>query len=201
MGSAGRGGVLKGGTVNRPCTYVSYRKQKPRARKGGTSRHIFARCHSEAIRRGTPARSSALGRGRRSLKNPSWPHAGAGAMIAERIPLRPPRAAFARSRDTRHWPVLPGTVTRVETHLTYRKQSTGYRLTRNVPAHGYFRCAFAPVKAAIAHPKSAGQPPALQETAPRAGAKYRSTARIRAGAGACGRDRLPSSSCIRSTGR
>ncbi len=44
---------------------------------------------------------------------------------------------------TRHCINLPETVTRVETNLTHRKQTTAHRSTRNVPAHGNFRSAFA----------------------------------------------------------
>ncbi len=36
-------------------------------------------------------------------------------------------------------PLLPGTVTRVEMHLTHRKQTTAHALTRNVPAHASAR--------------------------------------------------------------
>jgi hypothetical protein len=47
------------------------------------------------------------------------------------------------SLTTRHSCVLPGTVTRVETRLSHRKQTTGHASTRNVPAHGFFRQTFA----------------------------------------------------------
>ncbi len=39
--------------------------------------------------------------------------------------------------------VLPGTVNRVETHATHRKQTTAHRLTRNVPAHRFLHQSFA----------------------------------------------------------
>jgi len=44
--------------------------------------------------------------------------------------------------STRHCPFLPETVTRVETHVSHRKQTTGQAFTRDVPAHGYFRVLF-----------------------------------------------------------
>jgi hypothetical protein len=40
-----------------------------------------------------------------------------------------------KTRGVLSW--LPGTVNRVETHLTYRKQTSEYASTRNVPAHGF----------------------------------------------------------------
>jgi len=36
-----------------------------------------------------------------------------------------------------NWPVLPGTVSRVETSLSHRKQKMATRSTRNVPAHEF----------------------------------------------------------------
>jgi hypothetical protein len=38
---------------------------------------------------------------------------------------------------------LPETVNRVETHVSHRKQKTGYPSTRNVPAHAKLRFSFA----------------------------------------------------------
>ncbi len=39
--------------------------------------------------------------------------------------------------------VLPGTVIRVETHLSHRKQTTAHTLTRNVPVHAFLHQSFA----------------------------------------------------------
>ena len=74
---------------------------------------------------------------------------------------KPERASCTRCRNTNHYSPLtnhaflpgvpktlrvlgwlPGTVTRVETHLSPRKQTTAHPSTRNVPAHVNFRLAF-----------------------------------------------------------
>jgi hypothetical protein len=80
-----------------------------------------------------------------------------------------------------------------------QKTNNGTCVYPERPAAWLFSLRFRPDQSRVHTPESVGQPPAPQETALRA--RCRSTARIRAGAGACGRDRLPSSSCTRSTGR
>jgi hypothetical protein len=174
--------------------------------------------------------------------------------------------------------VLPGTVNRVKTPLSHRKQTTAHPLTRNVPAHRSFRRGFAQLNASHSAPSrelcgwrcarfeykgggmvrdllfavgrachseerrdeesllaavretkrdSSGRKPPFRMTpvgvrgplltsagrgrtalrlrsgqnVARRRLRCRNTVQTRAGADACERDRLPSSSCNRSTGR
>jgi len=108
----------RGGTLNRPRAHVSHRKQTTGHMQGRNFPvHFLFSIFGQnpialALRRST----------RRSLNS-------------ARRPSHSPRI-------TRRLPFLPGTVTRVETHLSHRKQTPGHASTRNVPAHAIFRLAF-----------------------------------------------------------
>jgi len=101
----------RGGTVNRPRTHVSHRKQ--------TTEHMQGRNFPVhflfPIFRQNPIALTLRRLAGRSLNSAR----------------RPTRSRLI----TRHLPFVPGTVTRVETHLSHRKQTTAHASTRNVPAH------------------------------------------------------------------
>ena len=145
----------RGGTLNRACTHVSPRKQ--------TKAHMQGRnfpVHFLFLIFGQNTIALAL----RSLGGRSFSSVIKNHGEATHLSRWVTRATHLSSTthqslvtNHRHLPGvpetlrvlgwLPETVIRVETHLSYRKQTTAHASTRNVPAHGYFRVLFARVPA------------------------------------------------------
>jgi hypothetical protein len=92
----------KGGTVNRPCTHVTHTKQTTGSMQG----------------RNVPMH---LLNAKLSIERGSLPVASTTKTVSALSP-----------QATRHSANLPGTVNRIETHVTYRKQTLGYCSTRNL---------------------------------------------------------------------
>ena len=149
-----RNSVSKGGTVNRPRTHVSHRKQ--------TIAHVQGRNFPVhflfQISRQNPMAPALCSLGGRSfssviMNRGEAPHLSRCSIRANsslfsasyRSPVAPRcRVLPGVPKTLRVVGWLPGTVTRVETHLSRRKQTTGHASTRNVPEHRYFRILFAP---------------------------------------------------------
>ena len=117
-----------GGTVNRPRTHVSCRKQTTGHMQGRNFPVHFlfpfsARFLSRILRTGRPFLPG----------------------VPETLCVLGWLAGVPETLRVLGW--LPETVTRVEPHLSHRKQTTAHASTRNVPAHGYFRVLFARVHA------------------------------------------------------
>jgi len=120
--------VTEGGTVNRPSTHVTCRKQTFAYMQGRNFPVQFLSPVSPRILRAV------------------W----------QNLPGVP------ETLRVLGW--LPGTVNRVETHVSHRKQTIGHASTRNVPAHGYLRVFFArvPALAGRGRRQIAGETPAPQ---------------------------------------
>jgi len=145
---APRAGVVKGGTVNRPRTHVTHRKQTTAHMQGRNFpvhflfpifrqnpmapalRSLGGRSFSSVIKNGGQA--TLLSR-RFTCANPSLLPASHDSTITRRRRVLPDVPETLRILG---W--LPETVNRVETHLSYRKQTTAHASTRNVPAHLLF---------------------------------------------------------------
>jgi len=156
--------VARGGTVNRPRTHVTHRKQ--------TTEHMQGRnfpVHFLFLIFGQNTIALAL----RSLGGRSFSSVIKNHGEATHLSRWVTRATHLSSTthqslvtNHRHLPGvpetlrvlgwlagapetprvlgwLPETVIRVETHLSHRKQTTAHASTRNVPAHGYFQVLFA----------------------------------------------------------
>jgi len=137
-------GFARGGTVNRPCAHVSHRKQTTAHMQGRNFPVHFLFRFARRF-----AAPSAVFRG----------GVGAGIPVRYLDSSKVHRALDAGARKlhavpehqspTNHYSpltnhaFLPGTVNRVETHLSHRKQTIGHTSTRNVPVHGCFRVLFA----------------------------------------------------------
>jgi len=112
--------VPEGGTLNRPRTHVTHRKQTTEHMQGRNFPVHFLFLFSPRFSR--VVRTVPLG-GPHTLRVLGW------------------LSGFPETLcDLRR---LPGTVNRVETYLSQRKQTPAHGSTRNVPAHRKFRLAFA----------------------------------------------------------
>jgi len=165
----------RGGTVNRPRTHVSHRKQTTGHMQGRNFpvHFLFPIFCQNPIAGDPPAllplfandvSSAAFG------VRHSWVEArGSNPAKQTRLRARNLSRWFTRAKSslfasTNHQSLLtnhgalPGTVTRVEAHVSRTKQTVAYASTRNVPAHAFLRLHFAPAITA-AHCKASASPP------------------------------------------